>query len=183
MPKTQSNLAQHHKNNWLFRRNNRLFIPVHKYKLKLKSLRDREIVHTGLYWFTFNQELHPVFLEITGESTKQSTLDYLQHHQRSDINALKTHIPLAQHKHYQECWSWQPQEHTALLSFTHRVSSKYKRITLVTEKIWNQYKMKILFHTLFIKSNLKENFNSSKAKSVKKSNLIFFIKSQFLFVT
>ena len=40
------------KNNRLFHRNNRLFIPVHKYKLKLKSSRDREIVHTGLYWFT-----------------------------------------------------------------------------------------------------------------------------------
>jgi len=60
-------------------------------KLKLKSLKDREIEHTGLYWFTLNQELHPVFLETTGESTKQSTLDYLQHHQRSDLDSLKTH--------------------------------------------------------------------------------------------
>ena len=52
MPKTQSNLAQHQKNNRLFRRNNRLFIQVHKYKLNLKSSRDREIAHTDLYWFT-----------------------------------------------------------------------------------------------------------------------------------
>ena len=52
---------------------------------------DREIEHTGLYWFTLNQELHPVFPETTGESTKQSTLDYLQHHQRSDLDPLKTH--------------------------------------------------------------------------------------------
>ena len=91
MPKTQSNLAQHQKNNRLFRRNNRLFIPVHKYKLKLKSSRDRENAHTGLYWSLLNQELHPVFPETTGESTKQSTLDYLQHHQGSDLDPLKTH--------------------------------------------------------------------------------------------
>jgi len=38
-----------------------------------------------------NQELHPVFPETTGESTKQSSLDYLQHHQRSDLDPLKTH--------------------------------------------------------------------------------------------
>ena len=47
---------------------------------------------TCLYWFTLNQVLHLVFLETTGESTKQSTLDYLQHHQRSDLDPLKTHF-------------------------------------------------------------------------------------------
>ena len=91
MPKTQSNLAQHQKNNRLFRINNRLFIPVHKYKLNLKSSRDREIEHTGLYWFTLDEKLHPVFPKPPGESTKQSTLDCLQHHQRSDLDPLKTH--------------------------------------------------------------------------------------------
>ena len=77
LPKTQSNLAQHQKNNRLFRRNNRLFIPVKIYKLKLKSLRDREIAHTVYTDSLLNQELHPVFSETTGESTKQSNLDYL----------------------------------------------------------------------------------------------------------
>jgi len=91
LSKTQSNLAQHQKNNRLFRRNNRLFIPVHKYKVKLKSSKDRENAHKGLYWFTLNQELHPVFPKTIGESTMQSTLDYLQHHQRSDLDPLKTH--------------------------------------------------------------------------------------------
>ena len=76
-----------------------MFIPVHKYKLKLKSSKDREIEHIGLYWFTLNQELHPVFPETTGESTKQSTQDYLQHHQRSDLDKNADHDknPLAQH--------------------------------------------------------------------------------------
>ena len=49
-------------------------------------------MHTQVYTGSLlNQELHPVFPETTGESTKQSTLDYLQHHQRSDLDPLKTH--------------------------------------------------------------------------------------------
>jgi len=71
-----------------------------KNKLKLKSLRDREIEHRGLYWFNLNQELHPVFLETTGESTKQSTLDYLQHHQRSNLDPLKTHTSFGSAQHH-----------------------------------------------------------------------------------
>jgi len=65
-PEKQSVVSQ--KNNRLFRRNNRLFIPVHKYKTEFKEFKDRENEHTGLYWFTLNQELHPVFPETTGES-------------------------------------------------------------------------------------------------------------------
>ena len=59
----------------------------------------KEWIYPKKYWFTLNQELHPVFPETNGESTKQSTLDYLQHHQRSDLDPLKTHISfgLAQH--------------------------------------------------------------------------------------
>ena len=91
--------AQRQKNNWLFRRNNQLFIPVHKYKTEIKEIKDRENAHRGLYWFNLNPEQHPVFPETTGESTKQSTLDYLQHNQRSDLDPLKTHTSfgLAQH--------------------------------------------------------------------------------------
>jgi len=49
-------------------------------------------MHTEVYTGSLlNQELHPVFPETIGKSTKQSTLDYLQHHQRSDIDPLKTH--------------------------------------------------------------------------------------------
>jgi len=69
-------------------------------KLKLKSLMDREIEHTDLYWFTLNQELHPVFPETTWKSTKQSTLDYLQHHQRSDLDPLKTHTSFGSSQHH-----------------------------------------------------------------------------------
>jgi len=62
-----------------------------KYKTEIKEFKDIENAHKGLYWFTLNQELHPVFPETTRESTKQSTLDYLQHHQRSDLDPFKTH--------------------------------------------------------------------------------------------
>ena len=30
-------------------------------KTEFKELKDRENAHRGLYWFTLNQELHPVF--------------------------------------------------------------------------------------------------------------------------
>ena len=53
-------------NKRLFRRNNRLFIPVKICKLKLKSLRDREIAHIVYTGSFLNQELHPVFPETTG---------------------------------------------------------------------------------------------------------------------
>ena len=48
-----------------------------KIKTEFKEIKDRENAHKVLYWFTLNQELHPVFPETTGESTKQSTLDHL----------------------------------------------------------------------------------------------------------
>ena len=46
-------------------------------KTEFKEIKDKENAHRGLYWFTLNPELHLVFPETTGESTKQSTLDYL----------------------------------------------------------------------------------------------------------
>ena len=58
-------------------------------KTEFKEIKDIENAHRDLYWFTLNTELHPVLPETTGESTKQSTLDYLQHNQRSDLDPLK----------------------------------------------------------------------------------------------
>ena len=55
-------------------------------------------MHTHVYTGSLlNQELHLFFPETTGESTKQSTLDHLQHNQESDLDPLKTHTPLGQH--------------------------------------------------------------------------------------
>jgi len=58
---------QYQKNNRLFRRNNRLFIPANKNKTEFKEIKDREIAHRCLYWFSLNPELHPVFSETTEE--------------------------------------------------------------------------------------------------------------------
>jgi len=33
---------------------------------EIEEFKDRKIEHRGLYWFTLNQELHPVFPETTG---------------------------------------------------------------------------------------------------------------------
>jgi len=94
-------------------------------------------MHTEVYTGSLlNQELHPVFPETIGESTKQSTLDYLQHHQKSDLDSLKTHTSFG---------SAQTPLRMLILttSRTHNTSqlhtdsffSKVQRITLVTEKI------------------------------------------------
>jgi len=127
LPKTQSNLAQQQKTNWLFRKNNRLFIPVNKYTLKLKSLRDTVL----------NQELHPVFPETTGESTKQSNLDYLH------ITSKKWHwSPKDTHFLWLNTYTTKNVDLDNLKSTQHfsashtRVYTKYRRITLVTE--WSE---------------------------------------------
>jgi len=66
-------------------------------KLNLKSLRI-ERMHTEVYTGSLlNQELHPGFPETTGESTKQSTLDYLQHTKEVTLIPSRHTLPLAQH--------------------------------------------------------------------------------------
>jgi len=69
-------------------------------KTEFKEIKDRENAHRGLYWFTQNSELHPVFPETIGESTEQSTLDHLQHNQRSDLDPFKTHTSFRPAQHH-----------------------------------------------------------------------------------
>ena len=93
-------------------------------------------MHTEVYIGSLlNQELHPVFPETTGESTKQSTLDYLHHHQRSDLDSLKTHTSFgsAQTPLRMLILNLKNTQH---FSTSHtEFFSKVQRITLVTEKI------------------------------------------------
>ena len=51
-------------------------------------------------------------------------------------------LPLAQDIHHQECWSWQPQEHTTLLSLSHQSLHKVQKDYTFYRMIWNQYKWK-----------------------------------------
>ena len=53
-------------------------------KTEFKEIKDRENAHR----------------ETTGESTKQSTLDYLQHNQRSDLDPLKTNTSFGSAQHH-----------------------------------------------------------------------------------
>ena len=69
-------------------------------KTEFKEIKDRENAHRDFYWFTLNPKLHPVFPETTRESTKQSTLDHLQHNQRSDLDPLKTHTSFGSTQHH-----------------------------------------------------------------------------------
>jgi len=96
-------------------------------KTEFKEIKDRENAHRGLYWFTLNLELHPVFPKTTGESTKQSTLDYLQHNQRSDLDPLKTHTSFG--------FSTTPLRMLILIpSRTHNTSQQY------TQSFFQKYK-------------------------------------------
>ena len=88
-------------------------------------------VYTGSL---LNQELHPVFLETTGESTKQSTLDYLQHHQRSDLHPLKTHTSFGSAQTLPRMLILTTSRAHNTSQLPHKVFSKYKMITLVTER-------------------------------------------------
>jgi len=55
-----------------------LFIPVKSIQTEIKEFKgEREIAHTVYTGSLLNQELHPVFPETIGESTKQPNLDYL----------------------------------------------------------------------------------------------------------
>ena len=89
---TQLKTAKHHKNNQLFRRNNRLFIPVKTTTTEFKEFkeeRDAQTVYTGSL---LNQKLHPVFQKPLGNPlSNQSQITYT-YHQRSDLDPLMKHI-------------------------------------------------------------------------------------------
>ena len=137
-------------------------------------------VYTGSL---LNQELHLVFPETTRESTKQSTLDYLHHHQRSDLDPLKTHTSFG---------SAQTPLRMLILttSRAHNTSQlhtqsffKVQKDYTCYRKIWNQYKMKIWFHTLLIQAISKQTLTLQKPNQWKTQICFSLIKSQFLFVT
>jgi len=54
LPKQQAKITVPEKQSVVFHRNNRLFIPTNKNKTELKEIKDREIAHRCLYWFTLN---------------------------------------------------------------------------------------------------------------------------------
>jgi len=59
-------------------------------------------------------------------------------------------LPLAQHIHHQECWSWQPQEHTTLLSLSHQSLHKVQKETEINTN-------EIILHSLLIKASSKQS--------------------------
>ena len=83
--------AKHQKNNWLFRRNNRLFIPVKTTTIEFKEFREERDAQTVYIGSLLNQELHLVSqkpLRIPLSNQNQITYTY---HQRSDLDPLKKH--------------------------------------------------------------------------------------------
>ena len=131
-------------------------------------------MHTEVYTGSLlNQELHPVFRETTGESTKQSTLDYLQHHQRSDLDPLKTHISFG---------SAQTPLRMLILTTTrtHNTSQLHTQSFFKVQKDYTCYRKYLksmqdenpISHSLD-QSNLKAISNSSKSKISEKLKYVF----------
>ena len=75
LPRTKLKTEKQQKNNRLFRRNNRLFIPVIYQQLKLKSLRKRELISQKPLGNPLGNQIQITYT----------------HHQRSDLDPLKTH--------------------------------------------------------------------------------------------
>jgi len=93
----KNSVCQNSKQKLQYQKNNRLFIPANNKQTEFKEIKDREIAHKCLYWFTINPELHPVFSETLRKSTKQPHLGHLHYNQESDLEHLKTHTLLGQH--------------------------------------------------------------------------------------
>ena len=132
-------------------------------------------MHTKVYTGSLlNQELHSVFPETTGESTKQSTLDYLQHHQRSDLDPLKTHTSFGSAQNTTKNADLDNLKNTQHFSASHtEFLQSTKGLHLLQKDLKSIQDENHIPHSLD-PSKLKANSNSSRAKLVKNSNLFFF---------
>ena len=103
-------------------------------KTEFKEIKDREIAHRCLYWFTLNPELHPVFSETLRKSTKKPHLDHLHHNEESDLEHLKTHTLLGQHTNT-KIVDLDPLKNTQPISANTQTKlvSQSTRITLLTK--------------------------------------------------
>jgi len=111
-----------------------LFIPVHKYKIEIKEFKDRENAHRDLYWFTLNQELHPVFPETTRESTKQST--QITYNPTKEVTLIPSRhtLPLVQYNTTKNV-DLDPLKNTQHFSAIHtEFLSKYKGLHLLQKR-------------------------------------------------
>jgi len=89
-----------------------------------------------------------MLLESYQNSTKQSTLDHLQHNQESGLDPLRTHTSFGQHTNTKNA-DLDPLKNTQHFSAnTQRFRSTDTRITLVTEANLKSIQEKILAHTL-----------------------------------
>jgi len=60
LPRTKLKTEKQQKNNWLFRRNNQLFIPVKITTIEIKEFKEERNAQTVYTSSLLTQELHPV---------------------------------------------------------------------------------------------------------------------------
>ena len=91
MPRTKLKTEKQQKNNRLFRRYNRLFIPVKITTTEIKEFKEERIAQTVYTGSLLTQELHPVSQKpLWNPLGNQIQITYT-HHQRSDLDPLKRH--------------------------------------------------------------------------------------------
>jgi len=91
LPRTKLKTEKQQKNNQLFRRSNQLFIPVKITATEIKEFKEERnapTVYTGLL---LTQELHPISQKPLGNPLGNQIQITYTHHQRSDLDPLKTH--------------------------------------------------------------------------------------------
>ena len=93
-------------------------------------------------------------------------------------------LPLAQHIHHQECWSWQPQEHTTLLALTQQSLHKVQKDYTCYKMIWKINTRWKSYSTLFWSKQSQSNLQLFEKQNQWRTQICFsMIKTQFLFVT
>ena len=88
---TKLKTAKHQKNNWLFLRNNRLFIPTKQRQLNLKEFKGRKRYTNNLYWFTLKPRATSSPQNPLGNPLSNQLQITHKNHQRSDLDPLKKH--------------------------------------------------------------------------------------------
>jgi len=95
LPRTKLKTEKHQKNNQLFRknnrRNNRLFILVKITTTEIKEFKEERNAQTVYTGSLLTQELHPVSQKPLGNTLGNQIHITYTHHQRSDLDPLKTH--------------------------------------------------------------------------------------------
>ena len=165
--------AKHQKNNWLFRRNNRLFIPVKTTTIEFKEFREERDAQTVYIGSLLNQELHLVSqkpLRIPLSNQNQITYTY---HQRSDLDPLKKHTSFSSAHTPRMLILTTSRAHNPSWLYNTRMYKVFRTNYTCYRMNWNQYRCNLILLPLEKTKAQRWKLKSWKAISLKNSNMFF----------